>query len=108
MGRKSRPVCVVVRTATTPARLFLLPVTSQNPGADRPHLATSEIECRRGGLDFPSYLIFDEYNFVQGDEAYDLESPKPIGSFSPAYLRKIAIQLKEISAQIRIRAVARR
>ena len=106
-GRKARPVCVVVRTPTTPAALFLFPLTSQRPDAARACIAVSEIECRRGGLDYPSYLILDEYNRVRADAAYDLETPGPIGAFSPACLRKIAARIKEVARQRRLRGVVR-
>jgi hypothetical protein len=79
-GCKARPVCILVRTPRNPAALFLFPLTSQNPDRSRPHLAISEIECRRGGLDHPSWLILDEYNRVQVDEAYDLVTTTPIGA----------------------------
>ena len=39
--------------------------------------------------------------------AYDLESPNPIGAFSPAYLRKIAARIKDVARQRRLRGVAR-
>jgi hypothetical protein len=107
-GRKARPVCIVVRTPTAPAALFLFPLTSQQPDANRTHIAVSEIECRRGGLDFPSWLILDEYNRVRTDEAYDLVSTKPIGSFSPAFVRKIAGLIKEAANKRRLRGVVRK
>ncbi|OHV60214.1 hypothetical protein LCM4577_18670 [Mesorhizobium sp. LCM 4577] len=107
-GRKARPVCIVVRTPTAPAALFLFPLTSQQPDATRTYIAISEIECRRGGLDFPSWLILDEYNRVRTDEAYDLVSTKPIGSFSPAFVRKIAGLIKEAANQRRLRGVVRK
>ena len=107
-GRKARPVCIVVRTPTTPAALFLFPLTSQQPDATRTYIAVSEIECRRGGLDFPSWLILDEYNRVQTDEAYDLASTRPIGSFSPAFVRKIAGLIKEAANQRRLRGIVRK
>jgi hypothetical protein len=107
-GRKARPVCIVVRTPATPAALFLFPLTSQKPDRWRPHLAISEIECRRGGLDYPSWLFLDEYNRVQVDEAYDLVTTKPIGAFSPAFVRKIAGVIKETAAQRRLRGIVRK
>jgi hypothetical protein len=107
-GRKARPVCIVVRTPATPAALFLFPLTSQKPDRSRTHVAVSEIECRRGGLDFPSWLILDEYNRVQIDEAYDLVTTRPIGSFSPAFVRKIAGLIKEAIVQRRVRGVVRK
>jgi hypothetical protein len=107
-GRKARPVCVVVRTPTTPAALFLFPLTSQQPDPTRTYIAISEIECRRGGLDFPSWLILDEYNRARTDEVYDLATTKPIGSFSPAFIRKIAGLIKEAANQRRLRGIVRR
>jgi hypothetical protein len=107
-GRKARPVCVVVRTPTPPAAPFLFPLTSQKPDRTRAHVAISEIECRRGGLDFPSWLILDEYNRVQLDEAYDLVTTRPIGAFSPAFLRKIAGLIKDAAGQRRLRGVVRK
>jgi len=86
----------------------LFPLTSQKPDLSRANIAISEIECRRGGLDFPSWLILDEYNRVQVDEAYDLVTTKPIGSFSPAFVRKIAVLIKEAVAQRRVRGVVRK
>ncbi|MER8640614.1 hypothetical protein NKJ81_31605 [Mesorhizobium sp. M0018] len=107
-GRKARPVCIVVRTLATPAALFLFPLTSQKPHRSRPHLAISEIECRRGGLDYPSWLILDEFNRVPVDEAYDLVTTTPIGAFSPAFVRKIAGVIKETAAQRRLRGIVRK
>ena len=107
-GRKSRPVCVVVRTASEPAALFLFPLTSQKPAAARAYLLVSEIECRRGGLGHPSWLILDEYNRVKVDEAYDLEDTTPIGAFSPAFVRKIAATIKQVAVRLRLHGVVRR
>jgi hypothetical protein len=107
-GRKARPVCIVVRTPVEPAALFLFPLTSQKPDRSRAHIAVSEIECRRGGLDFPCWLILDEYNRVQFDEAYDLVTTTPIGTFSPAFVRKIAALIKEAAAKRRLRGVVRK
>lgn len=106
-GRKSRPVCVAVRTSSKPAALFLFPITRQKPDSARFHFAISEIECRRGGLSFPSYLIIDEYNHVPVDAAYDLESPHPIGAFSPAFMRKVAARIKDVATRSRLRGVRR-
>lgn len=42
--------------------------TARKAGSERPHIASTEIDCRRGGLDYPSCLIIDEYNYVQADD----------------------------------------
>ncbi|RWJ83048.1 MAG: hypothetical protein EOR35_05940 [Mesorhizobium sp.] len=83
-------------------------MTTQKPDQSTSHIAISEIECRRGGLRFPSWLILDEYNRVELDEAYDFVTTTPIGAFSPAFVRKVATQIKQAAAQRRVRAVIRK
>lgn len=107
-GRKARPSCVVVRTPAKPSVLFVFPLTSQQPGSERAFLAVPEIECRRGGLGYPSFLILDEYNRFFEDEAFDLEVPKPIGAFSGPFLRTIAATVRERAQSRRLNAVTRR
>jgi len=107
-GRKARPACIVVRSRADPPSLFVFPLTSQRPGPDRPCLPVSEIECRRGGIDHPSYLILDEYNRFLESEAFDVISLKPIGAFSPTFMRKIAEAVKALAETRRLRAVSRR
>lgn len=102
------PSALWLERPATPAALFLFPLTSQKPDQSHTHVAVSEIECRRGGLDFPSWLILDEYNRVQVDEAYDLVTTKPIGPFSPAFVRKIAGLIKEAVVQRRVRGTIRK
>jgi hypothetical protein len=107
-GRKARPACVVVKTEATPGAMFLIPITSKEPGSERASLAISEIECRRGGLSFPSWAILDEYNRVQLDHGYDFESMTPIGAFGAAFMRRIADRMKAVAAQRRLRGVMRK
>jgi hypothetical protein len=106
-GRKARPVCVVVRTSATPGVVFLFPVTSQLSDTDRLSLAISQIECRRAGLDFPCWIILDEYNRVELDKAIDFESTTPLGSLSPAFLKKIALTVKDAAGARRLTGVTR-
>jgi hypothetical protein len=107
-GRKERSVCLLVKTPTEPVKLFLFPITSRSPDPSIAHIAVSEIECRRGGLRFPSWLILDEYNLLRLDEAYGLASTTPIGTFSPALVRKVATLIKQAAAQRRLRVVIRK
>jgi hypothetical protein len=86
-GRKSRPVCVIVRTNAAPAVLFLLPLTSRPPTTKRAGLAIPEIECKRGGLQSPCWIVCDEYNRVTMDLAHDFESLRPIGAFSASFFK---------------------
>jgi hypothetical protein len=106
-GRKARPDCFVVRTAAVPGAVFLFPITSQYPSADRLSLAISQMECRRAGLDFPCWIILDEYNRVDLDKAFDFESTAPLGSFSPAFLKSIASTVKHAAAARTLTGVAR-
>ncbi|WP_223216461.1 hypothetical protein [Rhizobium mesosinicum] len=70
-------------------------------------LPISQIECRRAGLDFPCFIILDEYNRVELDKAFDFESTTPLGGFSAAFLKKIAGVVKEAAASRRLSAVSR-
>lgn len=107
-GRKPRPVCVIVRTSADPAALFLLPLTSRPPAKTRAALAVPEIECKRGGLRSPCWIICDEYNRVTMDLAHDFESLNPIGTFSATFVRQIAASLKREAIARRAKMVVRR
>ncbi len=107
-GRKARPVCLIVRTASDPANLFLLPLTSKQPAHKRAALLVPEMECRRAGLQTPCWIILDEYNFVAMDVAYDFESLRPIGSFAAAFLQQVASRLKAEATARRLKRVMRR
>ncbi|MBA8878761.1 hypothetical protein [Phyllobacterium myrsinacearum] len=106
-GRKARPVCLLVRNNRKSSQLVSVST----------HIAKAyEVAClcrrqrnrmRRAGPDFPSWLILDEYNYVDSDKACDFVSTTPLGAFSEAFLRKIAILIKQVSAERRVRAVLR-
>lgn len=106
-GRKARPVCIVMRTPDNPARVFLFPITSQQPDKERLALAFSQIECKRAGLSFPCWIILDEYNRVHLDRAYDFEDTRPIGTVSPACLKNIARAIKVGAERGRLSGVQR-
>lgn len=108
-GRKVRPVCLVVRGATDPAHLYLFALTSRPPEAGRVAIPISEIESKRAGLKYPTWLILDEYNVVREEYvAIDLASTKPLGSFSTAYLRRILLAIKQAAVTHRPQAVLRK
>lgn len=96
-----------MRTPDFPGAVFLFAITSQVPLADRLFLPISQIECRRAGLDFPCWIILDEYNRVEIDKAFDFETSRPLGSFSPAFLKNIARIVKDAAASRRLAAVNR-
>lgn len=81
-----------------PGTEFLFPITSQLPETDRVSLAISQMESHRAGLDFPCWIILDEDNRVELDKAFDVVTTTPLGSFSPAFLMKIALTVKNAAA----------
>ncbi|MGO4486734.1 hypothetical protein [Rhizobium sp. 2TAF27] len=85
VARRDRSV-----SSSVPGVVVLFAITSRTPQHERLFLPISQIECRRAGLDFPCWIILDEYNWVELDKAFDFESTVPLGSFSPAFLKKIA------------------
>lgn len=89
-GRKARPTCLLITVGANPARLYLYPITSQQPPIDRAALAIPEIERRRGGLSGPCWIVVDEFNLTTSDALYDFESLEPRGSFSSAFVRTVA------------------
>jgi len=105
--RKARPVCIVIRTPDNPARLFLFPITSQEPDDSRIALAFNQIECKRAGLAYPCWIILDEYNRVDLDQAYDFDGTRPLGAVSPAFLKEIAKKIQSAAADGRLSAVQR-
>jgi hypothetical protein len=106
-GRKARPACLVVRSSTTPAVLYLFPVTSREPPADVIALAISKGECRFASLDHPSWIVIEEYNRVDETELYDFESLTPIGQFSPSFMLHIAAAIKRAAQLERLTGVPR-
>lgn len=108
-GRKDRPVCLALTLGTAPDRmqLFLFPITSQEPHHDRAALAISQIECRRGGLTFPAWLILDEFNRCMADAAYDLASATPRGTFSVSFMRSVIEKISALRRQGSVRGVTR-
>lgn len=77
-GRKARPVCIVIRTPDNTARLFLFPITSQEPDDSSIALTFSQIECKRAGHAYPCWILLGEYNRVEMDHAYDFEGTRPL------------------------------
>ncbi|UCI29566.1 MULTISPECIES: hypothetical protein [unclassified Mesorhizobium] len=90
-GRKMRPVAFV---AVLPGKaggtnLFILAITSTQPGRDRIAVGVPEIECRRAGLDpIPLWVIVDEYNHDILESSAYFEPGARIGAFSPSFHKK--------------------
>jgi len=106
-GRKARPVCLALVSARDPQRLFLFPITTQPPSADRAAFALHEIDCRRGQLRYPSWLILDEYNVTVAEQLTDFGAVEPRGELSPATLQTVLQQIRRLQAAARLRGVNR-
>lgn len=91
-GRKARPVAFV---AALPGKaggtnLFILAITSMQPGRDRLAVGVPEIERRRAGLDpIPLWVIVDEYNHDILETSAYFEPGARIGAFSPTFHKKV-------------------
>ncbi|WP_292642862.1 hypothetical protein [Mesorhizobium sp.] len=91
-GRKSRPVAFV---AVLPGKaggtnLFVLAITSTQPGRDRVAVSIPEIERHRAGLDpIPLWVMVDEYNHDILETSAYFEPAARIGAFSPSFHKKI-------------------
>jgi hypothetical protein len=96
-----------VRTAAVPNAVVLFPITSQMPDAERLSLAISQMECRCARRDSPCWIILDEYNRVELDKAFNFETTMPLGSFSPAFRKTIALTVKQAAANWKLTGVAR-
>lgn len=106
-GRKARPVCLVVRSSASPAVLFLFPLTTRPPTLDTSALEVPVAEGRRANLADPCWIVLDEYNRLTEDELYDFESLRPMGAFSPEFLRRIIVAIAKVSETKRLKAVPR-
>ncbi|ATO57123.1 hypothetical protein B11Cv2_003410 [Bartonella sp. 1-1C] len=103
-GRKARPSCVMVKTEK---HLFLFPITSQEPHDLQYSLKVPEIECQRAGLQKQSWVRVDEFNVIPCESLFDFEDLKPQGRFSLAFIRKIALKIKEVKAIKLLKKVSR-
>lgn len=106
-GRKARPICLVVRSSTTPAALFLFPITTKAPSGGTLAIEIPASQCRRGNLAHPSWIVVDEYNRVSEEDLYDFESLVPLGEFSHAFLKLIGLAIQKCAEEKRLRAVVR-
>lgn len=106
-GRKSRPVCLVMKSAANPATLFLFPVTTKEPPPHSISLPIDSAECRRANLVFPSWIVVEEYNRVDSDELYDFESLDAIGRLSEPFMTRIALAIKRAAELKRLTGVDR-
>ncbi|WP_273757155.1 hypothetical protein [Bartonella sp. MM73XJBT] len=86
---------------------FLFPITSQESHDLQYSLKVPEIECQRAGLQKQSWVRVDEFNVVSCESLFDFEDLKPQGRFSRAFVRKIALKIKEVKAIKLLKKVSR-
>jgi hypothetical protein len=87
--------------------MFLFPVTTQPPLEGRAMLAVHEMECRRAGLAFPSWVVCDECNAVDLTQLYDFESLTPIGQFSVGFMSAVTAKIRGVIGDRRLKLVKR-
>lgn len=107
-GRKARPCCLAVVSRRDPRRLFLFPITSQEPDPPaRTAYAFTEFECRRAGLRHPAWLILDEYNVAAMDYVTDFDTLEPRGRLSRHSLQYVLQLIRRLQDTQRLRGVKR-
>jgi hypothetical protein len=108
-GRKARPACVQIIVAGKGGTVVaLFPITSQPPQAGRTALEIPEIEARRVGLSIPSWIIIDEWNLDDLAKSPHIADPRPIGSLSPVFMKRVRSEAAARIRQRRYRSVPRR
>lgn len=99
-GRKTRPVCLVLRLRDPKQdlhHLLLLAISSQPPRADQAALEIPDTERRRAGLSryTRAWIIISEYNYDIAERSWYYEPNRPpLGAFSAPFLRDIAKALR--------------
>lgn len=110
-GRKNRPCAfiAVVKAADGKTNLFILPITSKEPGKDRGVLEIPEMERRRAGLatDRRLWLLLDEYNHDVLETSFYFDPNERLGSLGAAFLRKALAAFAETVKTRRARRVTR-
>ncbi len=92
-GRKPVPTALVATVFIREGRtnLFILPITSMEPGKDRHALEVPEIERARAGQDPETclWVLLDEYNHDVLETSFYLNPGGRLGAFSPAFTGRV-------------------
>lgn len=92
-GRKPRPTALVAIAVDKDGftNLFILPVTTREPGADRLAMEIPQIELKRAGLasDLRLWVVLDEYNHDILEKSFHFDPDGRRGSFSPVFADKV-------------------
>jgi hypothetical protein len=109
-GRKARPTCVQIVIADGKGRtvVALFQITSQPPQASRTALEIPEMDARRIGLTSPSWVVVDEWNLDDLAKSPHLADTRPIGSLSPAFVKRVRAAAADRIRARRYRSIPRR
>ncbi|MEO9824146.1 MAG: hypothetical protein ABJF50_06990 [Paracoccaceae bacterium] len=96
-GRKKRPSCMALAMVNAEGQqvLFIAPITSKQPDAERVAIAIpeteTETEAHRAKLDshIPLWVIVDELNADVLETSYTLEDRSPRGQVGPAFTNTV-------------------
>src|SRR5262249_55478645 len=101
-GRNARPACVqiIIARGESGTVVALFPITSQPPQAGRTTLEIPETEARRTGLTIPSWIVVDEWNLDDLAKSPHIADPRPLGTLSAAFMKRVR---DAASARIRAR-----
>ncbi len=109
-GRKRRPVAfvAVLPDAAGKTHLFILPITSKQPGLDRLSIPVPPIERRRARLDdMPLWILIDEYNYDQLEASFYLDPNGRLGAFSRAFHETVLRTFTRAARERRVGRVSR-
>ena len=109
-GRKARPACVqiIIAGGKSGTAVALFPITSQRPQAGRTALEIPEMEARRIGLTLSSWIIVDEWNLDDLAKSPHIANSRPIGTLSPAFMKRVRSEAADRIRARRYRSIPRR
>jgi hypothetical protein len=109
-GRKARPACVQIIVADDKGRtvVALFPITSQPPHESRTAIEIPEMDARRIGLTIPAWIIVDEWNLDDLARSPHIADVRPIGSLSPAFMKRVRLAAADRIRARRYRSIPRR
>jgi hypothetical protein len=109
-GRKARPACVqiIIAGGTSATVVALFPITSQPPHGSRTALEIPEMDARRVGLTIPSWIVVDEWNLDDLAKSPHVADVRPLGSLSPAFMKRVRGAAADRIRARRYRSVPRR
>jgi hypothetical protein len=109
-GRKARParVQIIIIGGKSGTVVALFPITSQPPQAGRTALEIPEMEARRIGLTIPCWIIVDEWNLDDLAKSPHIADSRPIGTLSPAFMKRVRREAADRIRARRYRSIPRR